>query len=64
MRFKGNQLRFVEEADSLTNTFYPSAMNDDGPSGGNPGGGGFAQGDFPGYQGGFGGDDFSGGGFV
>ena len=41
MRFKGNQLRFVEEADSLTNTFYPSAMNDDGPSGGNPGGGGF-----------------------
>lgn len=64
MRFKGNQLRFVEEADSLTNTFYPSAMNDDGPSGGNPGGGGFAQGDFSGYQGGFGGDDFSGGGFV
>ena len=45
MKFKGNQLRFVEESDSLSSEFYPSAMNDDAPGsfgGDDFSGGGFA----------------------
>ena len=56
MRFKGNQLKFVEESDGLTAQFVDSAMNDDFPT----------DSDFPinGPSGFGGGDDFSGNGFA
>lgn len=69
MRFKGNQLRFVEEENGLASNFVESAMNSDsgdiaggGDFGGDFGSGpGFPGQDFGGYQ--AGGNDFQNSGF-
>ena len=55
MKFKGDQLRFVEDSDGLSNTFA-SAMNDDPVDSGFPSGNDFGGG----FDGGFGGGGYPG----
>ena len=55
MKFKGDQLRFVEDSDGLSNTFA-SAMNDDPADSGFPSGNDFGGG----FDGGFGGGGYPG----